>query len=187
MRIKSKSGFTLIELLVVVAIISLLASIVFASLNSARSKARDAKRKEDFHSIQQALALYYSSYGQYPPAKPQQSCGGSDPSWASSNGNCGGQWLTTDVNFYQYMPNVPVDPTNTGGNAGVGNNQYVYSYYPSLTGNTDYELITQLENSSDKQSCGITAAYYHGAVPNLPWCAPWPSNIGRSQAIYSEH
>ncbi|KKU81775.1 MAG: hypothetical protein UY07_C0009G0012 [Parcubacteria group bacterium GW2011_GWA1_47_8] len=38
-----KRGLTLIELLVVISIISLLSSIVFAALNSAREKAKVAK------------------------------------------------------------------------------------------------------------------------------------------------
>lgn len=42
---KNKRGFTLIELLVVVSIIGLLSSIVLASLNSARTKAKEAKAK----------------------------------------------------------------------------------------------------------------------------------------------
>lgn len=42
-KIRSATGFTLIELLVVISIISLLSSIVFASLNSARNKARYAR------------------------------------------------------------------------------------------------------------------------------------------------
>jgi prepilin-type N-terminal cleavage/methylation domain-containing protein len=63
---KRTQGFTLIELLVVISIIGLLSSIVLASLNTARSKARDAKRKQDLHQIQIALELYYSTYGGYP-------------------------------------------------------------------------------------------------------------------------
>ena len=55
---KEQSGFTLIELLVVIAIIGILASVVLASLNSARGKARDAKRKSDVHQITTAINLY---------------------------------------------------------------------------------------------------------------------------------
>ncbi|MDO8493454.1 MAG: type II secretion system protein [bacterium] len=62
-----QKGFTLIELLVVIAIIGILSSVVLVSLNSARVKARDAKRISDVGSIQQALALYYDSHGFYPP------------------------------------------------------------------------------------------------------------------------
>ncbi|MDE1874720.1 MAG: type II secretion system protein [Patescibacteria group bacterium] len=184
MRRERSKGFTLIELLVVISIIALLSGIVLASLNSARVRARDAKRKQDFEQIRNALALYYDQYGQYPPAKPQTSCGGTDV-WASSNGTCGGQWLTTDPNFYQFMPSVPIDPTNTGTNAGWGDGNNVYSYYPSLANNQDYELVTQLENTSDKARCATTERYYHNG--GVPWCAPWPSNMGRSGNIYTDH
>ena len=64
---KQKRGFTLIELLVVIAIISLLSSIVFASLNSARNKARVARAASDLRQIVNALALYQSdNNGNYP-------------------------------------------------------------------------------------------------------------------------
>ncbi len=52
-----KKGFTLIELLVVVSIISLLSSIVFASLNVARNKAYDAKTKAEVQQVQNQIAI----------------------------------------------------------------------------------------------------------------------------------
>lgn len=62
-----RGGFTLIELLVVVAIISLLSSVVLASLNGARMKARDVKRKSDLLQIRTALEMYYNdNNGSYP-------------------------------------------------------------------------------------------------------------------------
>ncbi len=63
---KNNLGFTLIELLVVVAIIGILASVVLASLNTARAKARDASRITSIRQIQTALELYFNANGSYP-------------------------------------------------------------------------------------------------------------------------
>ena len=59
-------GFTLIELLVVIAIIGILSSVVLASLNTARRKARDAKRISDMKQLQLALEMYYDDNTGYP-------------------------------------------------------------------------------------------------------------------------
>ena len=59
------NGFTLIELLVVISIISLLSSVVFASLNDARKKAQDAKIAELMNSIQINAELYLLDFGTY--------------------------------------------------------------------------------------------------------------------------
>jgi prepilin-type N-terminal cleavage/methylation domain-containing protein len=84
-----KRGFTLIELLVVIAIIGILASIVLASLDSARKKGRDARRIADIKQIQLALELYYDANSAYPPVLS-----------------------TTTLVTPGYISVVPSDPTN---------------------------------------------------------------------------
>jgi len=57
-------GFTLIELLVVIAIIGILASVVLASLNTARAKGADANIKANLANARAQAELYYD--GQSP-------------------------------------------------------------------------------------------------------------------------
>ena len=54
---KTRRGFTLIELLVVIAIIGILSSVVLASLNTARAKARDATRLSDMREIVKLVSI----------------------------------------------------------------------------------------------------------------------------------
>lgn len=94
-------GFTLIELLVVISIISLLASVVLASLNSARAKARDARRIADFKQIQTALAFYFDKYGKYPNETPVTT----NP-WSDNFNNMAQQLVTEG-----FLPTAPKDPS----------------------------------------------------------------------------
>lgn len=105
---KRNKGFTLIELLVVVAIIGVLASIILSSLNSARAKARDARRESDIKTIQTALEMYYLDHGDYPAT-----------SWAHSGE---ASWATLE----SYLGKLPIDPLNEVGSAAAGN--YSYSF-----------------------------------------------------------
>ena len=62
---RKNKGFTLIELLVVIAIIGILASVVLASLNSARNKSKDASIKSQMAEMRKQAAVYYSTNGMY--------------------------------------------------------------------------------------------------------------------------
>jgi len=111
-------GFTLIELLVVIAIIGILASIVLASLNTARKKGRDARRVSDMKQVQLALELFFDSNdSQYP-------IGNASPGYDMTNS------ATLDL-APAYIPALPVDPVNLGAN--------VYKY----VGTTDNGNLTQ--------------------------------------------
>lgn len=102
-----EQGFTLIELLVVISIISLVTSVILASLNDARARARDAALLADTKSLVNALALYYNDHGYYPPYTQD----GANGSWwgmprtGSIKGN------NTNATFKDalapYMPQLP--------------------------------------------------------------------------------
>lgn len=62
---KKKEGFTLIELLVVVAIIGILASVVLASLNTARTKGRIAAIKSNVLEFRTIMELEYNDNFSY--------------------------------------------------------------------------------------------------------------------------
>ncbi|MBI2053312.1 MAG: prepilin-type N-terminal cleavage/methylation domain-containing protein [Candidatus Sungbacteria bacterium] len=126
---KREQGFTLIELLVVISIIGLLSSVVLTSVNSARAKARDARRIADLKEMQKALEFYYDSNNAYP------SSGGSWRGNCSSYGNYGisGSGGYIPDLAPTYIPVLPVDPKPVGGSC------YLYN-----SNGTDYILITHL-------------------------------------------
>jgi prepilin-type N-terminal cleavage/methylation domain-containing protein len=63
---KNKKGFTLIELLMVISIITLLSSMLFSYVGSARAKSRDTVRLSDMKQINTATNLFYEDKGILP-------------------------------------------------------------------------------------------------------------------------
>jgi len=94
--IYKRKGFTLIELLVVIAIIGVLASVVLASLNTARAKARDARRRAAVQQVKLALEFYYDANNVYPSI-------GAD--------GFGIPWGGLAVPLAPYIPRIDEDPS----------------------------------------------------------------------------
>ena len=151
---KKSRGFTLIELLVVIAIIGVLASVVLASLNTARTKARDARRVSEIREIQKALELAYDEDGAYPIS-----------AWVCSHhSNWESSVLATALE--PYLPTMPTDPVNMtdGGSpwgSANGTSRLNYCYYGRSYGGPGewYMLVFRVEQQNialDAQD-GVTA------------------------------
>ncbi len=142
-------GFTLIELLVVIAIIGVLASIVLASLNSARRKSRDARRITDLKQIQLALELYFDAQSppQYPEAK--------DPTLNCTATLANGLEVLATGGF---IPQIPRDPQ--GG---------CYRYTAnSATPRTSYHIGATLEEATNP---ALSSDKDCDSVDNVPVCS----------------
>ena len=152
-------GFTLIELLVVIAIIGILASVVLASLNSARGKSRDAVRISDVSTIQKALLMYHLDNYSFPV------CGTSEIALGSGSGDD----CIENALVPTYLPRLPLDPRfpNTGGWGG----QYLYYY---RAGNDYARLRVVLESTSlDKtHNYPSATACDTSGLSAAPWATP---------------
>jgi len=77
MRSKRPSAFTLLELLTVIAIIGVLAALLFPALRSARLTANKARTKVQFSQWSAAMECFRNEYGHYPVLDPTALVNGS--------------------------------------------------------------------------------------------------------------
>lgn len=163
-----RKAFTLIELLVVIAIIGLLSTIVLGALNSAREKARDAKKGEMAKQWQNAIELYYFDNNTYPSssnAGAVHECLGEGYPVISSGAECVFEGQESDAinsvnnQLREYYPSLPIAndsmPISGGGSdydyRGIGymrcdSNQCANNDDYTGDKSNHYELIWYLEN-----------------------------------------
>ena len=141
-----RRGFTLIELLVVIFIIGL-----FVSVNTARSKSRDARRIADMDTIRNAIEMYAdANNGTYPMTA----------GWVYSPATPS-NWITGLVPTY-IASNVPTDPRYDGS----------FFRYLYRSNGTDYKIMAWRMESAD----GQTKAQNDGGIRNS--CTPAEQAIG---------
>ncbi len=164
---KRTKGFTLIELLVVIAIIGVLSSVVLASLNSARAKSRDARRKQDLVQMRNALELYYDTNGSYPMAYPSN-WGGVNSAPCGTNGATSGSGAYISGLTPTYMSVLPVDPGPSGTCRG-----YLYQ-----SDGANYKFLV---HDSPESYPAANQQFYDPARPTWSWmicsgepaCSSW--------------
>ena len=109
-------GFTLVEMLVVIAIIALLAALLFPVLSRAREKARQSQCLSNLRQLASALALYRTDYeGRNPGMGDGTYCPGTVnpqfyPRWIGGiRTTAEGQWVPCYWAIYPPLdPNAPV-------------------------------------------------------------------------------
>lgn len=126
MKHTTRSGFTLIELLVAIAIIGILATLLFANFSSMRERSRDVRRKNDLAEVKKSLRLYYNDYQKHPAAGSGNTI--ANLAWGSA----------FTVSGQLYMNTLPQDP---GGKT--------YAYYSNAGEN--YCLTAEFENLGDSE------------------------------------
>mgnify|MGYP001576492848 CR=1 FL=1 len=138
-------GFTLIELLVVISIISLLSSIVLTSVNSARAKARDVRRRADMKQVQTALEFYFDANNTYPPS----TCGD----------GCGGSFSGLTAPLAPYLAQIPTDPKGDAWHA------YLYVRGPADA----YGFFLRMESTGYcKMGVNVNPGWWGVSVPLCP-------------------
>lgn len=162
-------GFTLVEILVSVAVIGILSTVVYMSVQGARDKAYDTQRKSDLTQVAIALKLYKQDNNRYPAPgcsvaweDPYPQPGYASPGPADPVGN----WYVKECADYipglapTYIPTLPLDPTNEYVN-GEG-----YMYTSKASGQSYKLVVTRADGrlimpNEDYARCPSSCATCH--------------------------
>ncbi len=166
---RKTSGFTLIEILVVISIIGVLSSVVLASLNTSRARARDSIRIQSLKQIQLAMELYFSKCNTY---TVRQNCtgtayGSGGNGWFNYTGYVGAGAVSQGLIDAGVISTTIIDPSKVTTSNSVNRSGYMIQ-----ANATKYTIWANLENPTaeniaTQDSCSITPGYdnYSGTYP----------------------
>ena len=141
---QKKKAFTIIELLVTIAIIGLLASLVFVYTQDARAiardRTRDAEAGEKSSSLRKALEVYYSAYGEYPSSVDTE----------DTDGCCieGNDYFENAMS--SYLSDIPEDP-NYNPDDDDDLDRFCYRYKTENDGE-EYKIHVEYERGGWKET-----------------------------------
>lgn len=173
MRVRGvKSGFTLIELLIVIAIIAILAGVLFPAFAKARESARRISCLSNMRQIGAGFMMYSADENDYFPL--------------TNHAGPGLSWVDT-VNSYIHDKNILrcVNDGSTNWNTPIApstsirrTSYYLNSYLP---GTGQYAQVSSLKSPSRviymaESPEGSTSDHFH---PSL-WGVPYDSTVGRT-------
>ena len=137
----NKKGFTLLELIVVIAIISLLTSIILASLSTSRAKANDTAIKSNLTQIKNAAGLQYENMkGCY--SNINAPCSAISPAVVQAGG-CPGTGVPNIFGYPQIASFINSATTSGSGLASCA----------STLGGRDYAVAVQYKTTTAKGWC----------------------------------
>lgn len=109
MQQKQQQGLSLIEGLVITGIVGLLGTLAAVALDSARERARDAKRLADVVRTQAALELYFNDNNSYPVVEEATALGQSVTACLGSSGFAAGCDSESETVYMNPVPSTPQD------------------------------------------------------------------------------
>lgn len=150
------SGFTMVELMVSIAIITIMSTVVLASLNVAREQARDTIRIADLSTIAKGLAAYEIEHEQWLETGTGCGFGGNGTGWFSHT-YPGFTSMSECLANRDYIESPITDPsgatTNNGNHSGymkyhcgTGDSKRVYLY-------AQLERLPQDSTATDGTCC----------------------------------
>lgn len=166
----SSRGFSLVELLMVIAVVAVLAAILFPVYRGVQQKAESSKCATNMRSIGAAFLAYSADHGGYLPAARLHP--GADSSLGRQNQN--GHWETELAEYVGFnIRKVALDDGNvslmicpggrTGMNANTANREMDNEPGDNLSGPGDYQTpLALVPDPTNTVLLGDSDNYHHG-------------------------